>query len=140
MALVRVALFVTLTAAGVRAETENEVVVFAATSLREAFGQIAEGFEKDHGGARVVLNLAGSPELVTQIENGALADVFASADKAQMSRLEQSRLVTAPQVFAANEPVIVAPPGNPAKIKTLQDLPRASRIVLGGPEVPIGRY
>jgi molybdate transport system substrate-binding protein len=122
------------------ASGQSEVVVFVAASLREAFGRIAERFEKDHPGVRVVLNLAGSQELAAQIEHGAGADVFASADRVQMERLERSGLVSRPLVFAANEPVLVVAPGGSAKISALGDLPRAERIVLGAPEVPIGRY
>lgn len=127
-------------AASAADKSENQVVVFAAASLREAFTRIAERFEGDHGGARAVLNLAGSQDLAMQIEQGAEADVFASADAVQMSRLERGGLVAAPRIFAANEPVIVLAPGNPATITALKDLPKAPRIVVGAPEVPIGRY
>jgi len=123
-----------------RAEASKEVVVFAAASLREAFAELGQRFEQSHAGAKVVLNLAGSQELRTQIENGAPADVFASADQKHMQALVNGKLAVAPRTFARNEPVLVVPKGNPAGIAGLKDLPRAKSIVVGAPEVPIGAY
>jgi len=118
----------------------GEVVVFAAASLRESFAELGRSFEAAHAGVTVLFNLAGSHELRTQIENGAPADVFASADQKQMQALVAGGLAADPQVFARNEPVVVVPKGNPAGIGALKDLPRARRIVVGVPEVPIGAY
>ena len=118
----------------------QELVVFAAASLREVFEGLAADFEKARPGTKVRLNLAGSQELRTQIEQGARADVFASADLKHMGTLEKQGLVEKPLVFARNEPVIVVPRGNPAGIRALIDLPRAKRLVVGAPEVPIGGY
>jgi len=117
-----------------------ELVVFAASSLRDAFEELGRRFESSQAAAKVVFNFAGSQELRTQIEHGAGADVFASADGGQLRPLEAAGLIDAPRIFARNEPVIVVPAGNPAGIGGLQDLPRAQRIVLGAPEVPIGSY
>jgi len=122
-----------------RAEPK-ELDVYAAASLREAFGELAKRFEARHPGAKVVLNLAGSQELRTQIENGAPADVFASADEKHMRALLAAKLADAPRIFARNEPVLVVPKGNPALLRALRDLPQAKRIVVGVPEVPIGAY
>jgi molybdate transport system substrate-binding protein len=116
------------------------LLVFAASSLREAFDDLARLFERQNAGVTVELNLAGSQELRTQIENGAPADVFASADWKQMRALVSARLAGPARVFAQNEPVIAVPAGNPAGIHSLGDLPRARRIVVGAPEVPIGAY
>ena len=66
--------------------------------------------------------------------------MFASADGGQLRALEAAGLTHPARIFARNEPVIVVPAGNPARIGGLQDLPRAQRIVLGAPEVPIGSY
>src|SRR5207302_8715455 len=71
---------------------------------------------------------------------GAPADVFASADTKHMEGLAAAKLVSQPRIFARTEPVIVVPKGNPAAIGGLRDLPRATRIVVGTPEVPIGSY
>lgn len=129
-----------LAASRAPAAADDEVVVFAAASLREAFAAIAGRFEKQHPGTRVVLNLAGSQDLAAQIDHGAVADVFASADAATMDRLAAAQLVGPVQVFARNAAVLVVARDAAADIRSLEDLPRASRIVLGVPEVPIGRY
>jgi len=123
-----------------RAQGPKEVVVFAAASLRDAFAELGQRFEQSHPGTKVFFNFAGSQELRTQIENGAPADVFASADQRHMQALVDGKSASAPEIFARNEPVLVVPKGNPAGIGGLKDLPRAKRIVLGVPEVPIGAY
>jgi molybdate transport system substrate-binding protein len=117
-----------------------QLVVFAASSLRDAFQELGRQFEAAHPAAKVVFNFAGSQELRTQLEHGADADVLASADQAQMHALESSGLVSGARIFARNEPVLVVPSGNPARIRSLRDLAQAERIVLGAPEVPIGAY
>src|SRR5258707_5774593 len=93
-----------------RAEPAQELTVFAASSLKEAFTAIARQFESQHPGVRVALQFAGSQELRLQIENGAAADVFAAADEKQMERARS--LVLQPQVFAHNLPVLVVPRDN----------------------------
>jgi molybdate transport system substrate-binding protein len=122
------------------AEPTRELQVFAAASLRESFTALAAGFERSHPGVKVRLNLAGSQELRTQIEQGAGADVFASADVDHMAKLQAQKLVDAPVVFAHNEPVIVVGKGNPFGVKELRDLRQVQRLVVGAPELPIGRY
>jgi molybdate transport system substrate-binding protein len=119
---------------------DGELVVFAAASLRESFEALGAAFEKTHPGTKVRLNLAGSQELRTQLEQGAAADVFAAADAKNMSTLAREGLVEAPMVFARNEPVIVVPRGNPAGIHAFADLGKTRRLVIGAPEVPIGGY
>ena len=123
-----------------RAQASKEVTVFAAASLREAFAEMGKQFEQAHPGTKVVFNLAGSQELRTQVENGAPADVYASADQKHMQALVDGKLASGAKVFARNEPVVVVPKGNPAKIGAFKDLPQAKRIVIGVPEVPIGAY
>ncbi len=120
--------------------TSGELVVFAAASLREAFSAIAERFETQHPGTRVALNLAGSQDLVAQLEHGAVADVFASADTASMDKLAAQGLVEPARVFARNAPVLIVAREAADPVRSLADLPKADRIVLGVPEVPIGRY
>jgi molybdate transport system substrate-binding protein len=136
----RLLLGLLLIAGGAHAETSRELTVCAASSLREAFEGLVAEFERLHAGTTVHLNLAGSQELRTQIEHLARADVFASADLRHMAALEKAGLVGKPAVFARNEPVIVVPKGNPAKIRALTDLPKTKRLVVGAMEVPIGRY
>jgi molybdate transport system substrate-binding protein len=128
------------TPAPANSDREDRLVVFAATSLRDAFAELAEDFKREHPGVEVSLNLAGTQELRTQLEHGAAADVFASADKRHMDELLAAARVTQPIVFARNEPVIVVATENAKKIRELADVPNASRVVVGVPEVPIGRY
>jgi len=117
-----------------------QLTVFAASSLRDAFQDLGRSFEEQHPGTSVSFNFAGSQELRTQVEHGARADVLASADPRTLRALAGAGLSLEPQVFARNEPVIVVPVGNPAGIDALADLPRARRLVVGAPEVPIGEY
>jgi molybdate transport system substrate-binding protein len=117
-----------------------QLTVFAASSLRDAFQDLGRSFEEQHPGTSVSFNFAGSQELRTQVEHGARADVLASADPRTLHALADAGLALQPQVFARNEPVIVVPAGNPAGIHSLADLPRARRLVIGAPEVPIGEY
>jgi molybdate transport system substrate-binding protein len=118
----------------------GDLVVFEAASLKDAFARLAQRFEKDHPGTKVVANAAGSQELRAQIEHGAAADVFASADRKHMDALAAQGLVVSPSVFTCNEPVVVVRTALSSSIKSLADLPRAERIVIGTPEVPIGAY
>jgi molybdate transport system substrate-binding protein len=118
----------------------GELVVFEAASLKDAFARLAQRFEKEHPGVKVVTNATGSQELRAQIEHGAGADVFASADCKHMDALLSQGLVAAPAVFTCNEPVVVVRAALASSLKTLADLPRAERIVIGTPEVPIGAY
>lgn len=122
------------------ARAGGELTVFAAASLREAFTALGRRFEETHPGARAAFDFAGSQELRTQIENGAPADVFASADEKHMKALVADGLAAGARVFARNQPVIAVPKGNPQGLRDLRDLPRARRIVIGVPEVPIGAY
>lgn len=114
-----------------------QITVFAASSLREAFTEIAAAFEKQDG-AKVVLQFAGSQQLRVQIENGATAEVFASADERQMKAVRS--FTGEPRIFARNELVVVVPEANPAKLRSFEDLPKARKIVLGAAEVPVGAY
>jgi molybdate transport system substrate-binding protein len=127
-------------AMGEDAAKPHDVVVFAAASLKETFEAIAKNFEAAHAGSHVVLQLAGSQELRTQIENGAKADVFASADTRHMSALQDTGLVGKPTIFARNEPVVITPTANPAGLHRFEDLPKAKKLIVGVDEVPIGRY
>jgi molybdate transport system substrate-binding protein len=138
--LIAAALVLFGSAVPTRAEDSHELTVFAAASLRESFEDLAKTFEAKHPGVKVHLNLAGSQELRTQIENGARVDVFASADQKHMAALVKANLVGAPRVFARNTPVVIVPRGNPAKVGGFDQLPGAKKIVIGTPEVPIGAY
>lgn len=114
--------------------------VFAAASLTDAFGALERAFEREHPQVDVVLSFAGSQVLRLQIEHGARADLFASANPEHMQALVRAGLARDPRTFAENELALIVPRTNPAKLRRLADLPRAKRLVLGTPQVPVGRY
>ncbi len=116
------------------------MTVFAAASLREAFTSLGTAFEAAHPEAHLVFSFAGSQTLRAQIEQGAPADVFASADERHMQALVAARRVQEPRAFATNELVVVVARARAGSLKTLAALPEAARIVLGAPEVPVGAY
>lgn len=120
--------------------TEDALIVFAAASLRDVFTALGREFEREHAGATLTFNFAGTQELRTQLEHGAPADVFASADQRHMTELAARGRVVSPAIFARNELVLVVADFARETIRTFADLPRAERIVVGAPEVPIGRY
>jgi molybdate transport system substrate-binding protein len=122
------------------ATPEHELVVFAAASLRDAFTTLGKDFERSAPGLEVTFNFAGTQELRTQLEHGAAVDVFASADTRHMDELVKAGRATASVVFTRNEPVLVVAKEAAAELRSLADLPKAERIVIGAPEVPIGRY
>jgi molybdate transport system substrate-binding protein len=101
----------------------GSIVVFAAASLKPAFTQISQQFKTDNPGSGVEFDFAGSSELATQLTQGATADVFASADTAQMDTVVKAGLLAGdPTNFAANTLVIVTAPGNPKKVGSFDDL------------------
>jgi molybdate transport system substrate-binding protein len=123
-----------------RAEPEGKLIVFAASSLRDAFSVLGEDFRQAHPEVELQFHFAGSHELRTQLEQGAIADLFASADQRHMQALTAARRVSAPVLFARNEPVLVVSQEKRSTLRSFSDLPLASRIIIGVPEVPIGRY
>jgi len=117
----------------------RELTVFAAASLTEAFTDIAADFTAAQPEVKVVFSFAGSNDLVTQIGQGAPADVLATADTGTMD--DAGDLVTGPRPFAANKLIIAVAPGNPLGITGLDDLSsRDVKVVLAAPEVPAGKY
>ena len=118
------------------------ISVFAAASLTDSFKALGASFQAAHPGTTVKFNFAGSPTLVTQIEQGASADVFASADTTNMDRLKADGLtIETPQVFAHNKLEIVVGAGNPRGIGGLADLAKPGVIyITAAPTVPAGKY
>jgi molybdate transport system substrate-binding protein len=115
-----------------------ELRVFAAASLTAAFGRLGDRFTAANG-TKVTFNFAGSQALATQIRQGAPADVFASADLANMDKVKD--LVATPQAFAGNLLQIVVEKGNPKGVEGLGDLARGGlKVVLAAEEVPAGKY
>lgn len=114
--------------------------VFAAASLQDAFAIAAAAFTRANPQIQIAFNFAGTQQLRVQIEQGAQADVFAAADDKHIQALAARKLVQDGVAFAVNEPVVVVHPSRAEVIRTFEDLPHAERIVVGTPEVPIGRY
>lgn len=115
--------------------------VFAAASLTEAFAALAETFEADHPGVKVELNFAASSALARQIDEGAPADVFASADEANMAKVTAAGDAADPTPFARNRLAILVEKGNPKKIGGLADTAKPGVVlVLCAPQVPCGKY
>jgi molybdate transport system substrate-binding protein len=119
---------------------QDKLVIFAAASLRDAFKAMGEQFKRIHPEVELTFNFAGTQELRAQMEHGASADVFASADLRQMDMLVQKGHVQPPVTFTHNKLVVVVAKGSAPHIQNLADLPSVSRIVVGAPEVPIGQY
>lgn len=122
------------------AAKDATLTVYAAASLTGTFTEIGKQFEKAHPGVKVAFSFAGSSDLVAQIQQGAPADVFASADTKNMDKLTTAHLEGEdPQNFASNTLEIATPPDNPAKIATFADLAGAGvDLVICAPEVPCG--
>ncbi|ORB70164.1 molybdate ABC transporter substrate-binding protein [Mycobacterium scrofulaceum] len=118
----------------------KKVVVFAAASLKPAFTQIAARFKGENGNATVEFEFAGSSELAIQLTQGATADVFASADTAQMGVVGKAGLLAGdPTNFASNTLVIVTAPGNPRRVGSFADLARPGLgVVICQQPVPCG--
>lgn len=122
------------------ADLDGSITVFAAASLTATFTELAGRFESDHPGVTVTLSFAGSSALVTQLSEGASADVLATADVRTMAAAREDALVEAdPVVFASNSLEIAVPPGNPAGIESFADLGAPGlRLVVCAPQVPCG--
>ena len=124
-------------------EEPRTLTVFAAASLTDAFTEIGSDFESLHSGVTVTMNFAGSQALSTQIEEGAPADVFASANAAQMDAVVASGFVAenAPKMFLINALVIILPVGNPAGVESVESLANPGlKLVIAAEEVPVGKY
>lgn len=122
-----------------RAPTQARVEVFAASSLREVFADLEREFERAYPGVDVRVTFAGSQVLRLQIEQGARADLFASAHPDHTHALHQANLLTPGQTFAHNDLVVITPRAD-TRLTNLTDLPRAERVILGTPSVPVGMY
>ncbi|MGB8215453.1 MAG: molybdate ABC transporter substrate-binding protein [Anaerolineales bacterium] len=119
------------------------LTVFAAASLTGSFGDIGKAFEAANPGVTVTFNFAGTQALVTQLTQGASADVFASANEAYMNNLVTANLVAAgtPKDFVTNVLEVILPANNPANLQTLQDLAKPGlKLILEDKSVPAGTY
>ena len=118
----------------------GEVVVFAAASLTGSFTQFGKDFEAASPGTTVTFNFAGSSALANQINQGAPADVFASAAPANMATVvEAGNAQGRPTTFAKNQLVIAVPKGNPNRVTGVSDLAEAGvKVALCAEQVPCG--
>lgn len=134
-----------LTAGGFAEAQAEELIVSAAASLTDAFSDIEPAFEKANPGVDVVMNFASSGALYRQIEQGAPADVYASANPKWMKKAVDKGFVRKGDdvVFARNSLVLATPADNPVKVGSVADLtgPSVKSIGIGTPEtVPAGQY
>jgi molybdate transport system substrate-binding protein len=133
----------TATAAGSSSSAprlSGTLTVFAAASLTGVFTDLGNRLEKDNPGLTVRFNFAGSSALATQLTQGAPADVFASADQAQMDVVTKAGLQKAdPRVFTQNVLEIAVPRGNPGHVTGLADFAKPDlTIAVCAPQVPCG--
>jgi molybdate transport system substrate-binding protein len=117
----------------------GNLTVLAAASLSESFKELGTAFEARHPGSKVTFSFDSSSALAAQANNAAPADLFASADQANMKKVTDAGNATRPKVFARNKLAIIVAKGNPEKIKGLADFTRVN-FVLCAPEVPCGKY
>jgi len=122
---------------------QTDLTVFAAASLTGVLNDIVKQYETLHPGVHIITNYDGSQALRTQIEQGADADVFLSANTKQLNAVRDQGLMenTTIGLFAKNKLAVIIPASNPGNISTLQDLARpGTRLVIGTKDVPVGDY
>ena len=120
---------------------QGDLTISAATSLTDAFTELAKQFRKVNKGVKVRLNFGSSSTLLTQIQLGAPSDIMASADLTNLEKLVASgNVVVTPKVFARNTMAIAVKPGNPKSVRLVADLASLSFIALCGKTVPCGVY
>lgn len=131
----------TSVSSAVAPRTTGSVTVFAAASLTESFNDLQSSLKASDPGLAVTYSYGSSGALVTQVQQGAPADVIATADTDTMKRLSDAGMVEAPVTFARNRLEILVTQGNPKGVKALSDLARGDlKVVLGEDTVPVGRY
>jgi molybdate transport system substrate-binding protein len=123
-------------------EQGGTLTILAASSLTDAFGQLGKTFEQQNPGTTVKTSLGASSDLLAQIQQGAPADVFASAAEEEMNTAVKDNLVAGkPVVFVKNREIIMVPKDNPANIKSLEDLSKPNiKLVLAAKDVPAADY
>ena len=130
-----------LVAAPTQAAVKGEITVLAASSLTESFTEIGKAFEGANPGTKVKFSFASSNTLATQANQGAPADVFASADESNMQKVTEVGNASEPVVFARNRLAILTEKGNPQSIARLQDFNRENIVyVICARQVPCGQY
>lgn len=134
--------FAIVSCTGKESERRTELIVFAASSLTNAFEELGEQFEKANPTIDVIFNFGSSSQLTAQIIEGVQGDLFASANETQMEILLRDGQVIAPvMIFCTNSLVIGVQKGNPSNITQLSDLTnKGLRVVLAEPQTPIREY
>jgi molybdate transport system substrate-binding protein len=123
-------------------EQGGTLTILAASSLTDAFGQLGDTFEKQNPGTTVKASFDASSDLLAQIQQGAPADVFASAAEEEMNTAEKDGLLSGkPEVFVKNREIIMVPKDNPANINSLEDMAKPDiKLVLAAKDVPAADY
>jgi molybdate transport system substrate-binding protein len=118
------------------------LTVYAASSLTESFNLIKTQYHAAHPNVNITYNFNGSQALVQQLQNGASADIFASADQANMQKALSGGVVTDKgQIFARNKLTVIVPINNPANVTSLKDLAKKGlKLDVAAPAVPVGKY
>jgi molybdate transport system substrate-binding protein len=129
-------------AGGGRRQQGGTLTILAASSLIDAFGELANRFEEQNPGVKVRQSFESSSTLLAQIQQGAPADVFASAAEEEMNTAVKDGLVEGePEVFVKNREIVMVPVDNPANIRWFQDVAKPDvRLVLAGKDVPAADY
>lgn len=121
----------------------HEITIFAASSLTDAFTELADAFEAQNEGIEVILNFAGSSQLAAQLSEGALADVFAPANPTQMQTVMNAGRIEAgsEKLFVSNRLAVIVPADNPANITAWEDLAQPGvQLILAVEGVPVRQY
>ena len=133
--------FLLCTCLAFNSQAEEQLVVSAASSLKDAFAEIGRAFEQDHPGKKVSFNFAGSNQLANQIEQGAPVDVFASADMACIKRLVNKNLTSEYAVLAKNKMIMIVSKSSKMKIDALPDIAdKGVRLIVPVKQVPAAIY
>ncbi len=123
---------------GISAASERTITVFAAASLKETYTEIGKKVEAANPGLKVKFSFLGSQDLVSQLSNGADAQVLATANKSTMDDAVKAGVVGAPSEFATNVLTLIVPKGNPAKVTGLDASLDKAKLVICAPAVPCG--
>jgi molybdenum ABC transporter molybdate-binding protein len=129
------------TAGDAGAQGDTQVTALVAANMTEAFDALADRYTEREPGTRIDASYAGTQILFTQIQHGAPADLFISADRDYAERAKNSGLIDGYTAVAEMKPVVVVPKDNPAEVDSLKDLgERSLKLVIGVDNVPVGKY
>lgn len=140
-------LILSLTACGKQKNQSVELTVFAAASMQETLTEIGKNYQKEHQNVTLTFNFDSSGTLQSQIQEGAVCDLFISAGQKQMNALEQDGLLAENSRFdlLENKVALAVPEGNPAGIESYEDWKNALEagtilFAMGNSDVPVGQY